>query len=135
MNTFRATDYMGGCNGARIRASPQNKWESNNGLDTAMELLQPVKNKFGDSLSWADLIALSGTTFLEMASGKSIAFTGGRTDADYQNTLPTPEYLQFRLSGGSPNDTIANMEDATFILGLTPREFVALVGGGHSLGT
>ena len=64
-NTFRQTDYMGGCNGARIRLEPQKSWPQNKALDTALDVLLPVKEKFGDSLSWADLIALAGNTALE----------------------------------------------------------------------
>merc|ERR1712130_154512 len=80
--TFRATDYLGGCNGARIRLSPQKDWPVNANLDLALELLQPIKEDFGEGLSWADLIVLAGNTVMEHASGTSIPFCPGRTDGE-----------------------------------------------------
>ena len=80
--TFRATDYLGGCNGARIRFSPQKDWPGNANIDSALELLRPVKYNFGSSLSWADLIVLAGNTALELAGGNQLEFCGGRTDAE-----------------------------------------------------
>jgi catalase (peroxidase I) len=50
-------------------------------MDFALQVLAPVKEKFGPGLSWADLIVLAGTTALEEATGKQIPFCGGRTDA------------------------------------------------------
>eukprot|EP00965_Chrysotila_dentata_P138472 4580380-Pleurochrysis_carterae.AAC.1 len=69
-STFRVTDYLGGANGARIRFSPQADWPENAGLDQAIALLKPVKDKYGDKLSWADLIVLAGTTALKSAGAK-----------------------------------------------------------------
>jgi len=138
-NTFRQTDYMGGCNGARLRLEPQISWPQNAALDKALELLSPIKESFGAGLSWADLIVLAGTTALEDAAAESggidIPFTGGRTDVPpKEESSETPSYLTFRLDGGSTSDTVATVYDAGYILGLTSREFVVLVGGGHSLG-
>jgi catalase (peroxidase I) len=136
-NTFRQTDYMGGCNGARLRLEPQISWPANAALDSALELLQPVKDAFGADLTWADLIALAGTTALEVSSGCdgfAIPFTGGRSDATAGEGLPTPDYLQFQLSGGAATDTVAALQNAQAMLGLSSREMVALMGGGHTLG-
>ena len=91
-STFRSTDYLGGCNGARIRFPPQRDWPVNTALDGALAVLLPVKEQFGDPLSWADLIALAGTVALEDAAAAGagggagsglppMEFCGGRTDA------------------------------------------------------
>jgi catalase-peroxidase len=80
-STFRRSDYLGGCNGARIRFAPEKDSKFNTGMDFALQVLAPVKEKFGPGLSWADLIVLAGTTALEEATGKQIPFCGGRTDA------------------------------------------------------
>ena len=125
-STFRVTDYLGGCNGARIRwrgiiivklhdfnfncltptlcrHSPGRDWAVNTGLDSALALLEPVKQEFGSPLSWADLIVLAGTTALESSMDQvtstsfimdivcviivtmdqvSIPFCGGRVDEE-----------------------------------------------------
>ena len=136
-NTYRQTDYMGGCNGARIRFSPEKDWPANNGLDKALAQLAPVKEKYGDSLTWADLIALAGTTVLEVSgrhASLSIPFQGGRSDAIEGEGLPTPDYLESQLTGGEPDDTVDHMRDFFTVMGLTSHEAVALMGGGHSLG-
>lgn len=103
-------------------------------LNKALELLQPVKDNFGDGLSWADLIVLSATTALEQANPDiSVPFKGGRVDALYDED-PYPEYLENRLSGGGQGDNIDTVKDVMLVWGLTPREIVALIGAGHSLG-
>jgi catalase-peroxidase len=51
-NTYRCTDYLGGCNGARIRFSPGKDWKTNAGLDKTLSMLEPIKNKYGEGLSW-----------------------------------------------------------------------------------
>ena len=58
--TFRSTDYLGGCNGARIRFPPEANWSVNIAMDDALTLLQGVKDQFPTGLSWADLIVLAG---------------------------------------------------------------------------
>lgn len=136
-STFRSTDYMGGCSGARIRFEPEKSWPANAALDSALKLLEGVKNRYGDSLSWADLIVLAGSVSLEDSARShdlSVPFTGGRPDAVEGKGLPTPDYLEGRLSGGAEDDTVAEMRDVMEVMGLTPREWVALIGGGHSLG-
>lgn len=121
-NTFRATDYAGGCNGARIRFSPQKDWPSNKGLDQVLDLLEPIKAKY-DTLSYADLIVLAGTTALEQGASPplSIPFCGGRTDAS--NGEGTEE-----LGPRSYMNVSVAISDNTKVMGLTPRERVALAG-------
>jgi len=79
--SFRATDYLGGCNGARIRFNPQLSWDVNAGLDATLDVLQPIKSKYA-SLTWADLIVYAGHVAIEQASGATLpAFCPGRSDA------------------------------------------------------
>jgi catalase (peroxidase I) len=80
-STFRVTDYLGGCNGARIQFTPQSAWPVNVALDKALLLLKPVKDKYGDSLSYSDLIVLAANVAIENAGGRKMTFCGGRTDA------------------------------------------------------
>ena len=61
-STFRSTDYLGGCNGARIRLSPQKDWPVNFNFENALNFLQPIKTQFESNLSWADLIILANNT-------------------------------------------------------------------------
>jgi len=120
-STYRHTDHLGGCNGARIRFSPQYDWTANIDMDLVLEILQPVKAQFGDNLSWADLIVLAGTTAL--ADGQTLEpfmFCGGRTDA---TNGAGSELLQ--PNGGVDFMAYYNMRDQ---LGLTDTEAVALMG-------
>jgi len=128
-STFRQTDYLGGCNGARIRLSPAKFWPANAALDKALLLLKPIKDQFGSGLSWADLIVLAGSVALEEAGGKQIGFCGGRTDAEDGSGW---QYLEPKVSGAT-NSTVA-LKDFVQGMGLSYREMAALIGGGHSLG-
>lgn len=80
-STFRETDYRGGCNGARIRFSPELDWPSNDGASDTLDTLQIVKDAF-PKVSFSDLIVLAGQTAIEAAGGERLAFCGGRVDAD-----------------------------------------------------
>ncbi|KAI8826211.1 heme peroxidase [Fimicolochytrium jonesii] len=116
-STFRATDFAGGCNGARIRLAPEKDWPENVGINQVLDVLRPVKAKYGVELSWADLIVLAGQTALEKAGSKSLSFVGGRVDAkDGSNPLPRTYY---------PNATIA-AHDTLSLLNLTAAEYTAL---------
>merc|ERR1712013_966581 len=129
-STFRSTDYLGGCNGARIRFSPQKDWPANINVENAIESLRPIKDSHGLSLSWADLIVIAGYTALEKAGGKHFAFCGGRTDAT--DGLGS-EFLSPKIVGNF-SETIVQFKDYISIMGLTQIEFTALIGAGYSVG-
>merc|ERR1711872_160929 len=129
--TFRATDYLGGCNGARIRLSPQKDWPVNSNLDLALEVLQPIKEVFGEGLSWADLIILAGNTVMEHASDTIIPFCPKRTDA--QEDAGASDFLMPKVTGDF-NDTIEDVKEAARLMGLTQAEFAALNAAGYAIG-
>ncbi|PBP28501.1 peroxidase/catalase 2 [Diplocarpon rosae] len=93
-STFRGGDKRGGANGARIRLAPQKDWKVNNPpqLKEVLSALEGVQNNFNGSapgckkVSLADLIVLAGVAALEKASGVSVPFTPGRTDATQEQT-------------------------------------------------
>jgi catalase-peroxidase len=80
-STFRATDHQGGCNGASIRFPPGSTWPINAGLDQTLAKLEPIKEKYGKHLSYADLIVLAGTTAAERMGAPKMDFCPGRVDA------------------------------------------------------
>jgi len=162
--TYRVTDGRGGAAQGTIRFAPLNSWPDNANLDKARRLLWPIKAKYGRSLSWADLMILTGNVALESSGFKTFGFGGGRADV-YEptdiNWGPETEWLaderfgkDGKLKGpvaaslmgliyvnpegpnGKPDPKAsAQRIRATFArMAMNDEETVALIAGGHSLG-
>ena len=140
--TFRGSDKRGGANGARIRLAPQKDWDVNKGAAEVISVLEGIQSSSGANVSLADLIVLGGCAAIEKASGSSVPFTPGRTDATAEQTdvesfdLLEPKFDGFRnyKKTDDPRSTEALLVDRAQLLGLTAPEMTVLVGGLRSLG-
>ena len=162
--TYRTTDGRGGAGGGQQRFAPLNSWPDNANLDKGRRLLWPIKQKYGDKLSWADLFVLVGNVALESMGFKTFGFAGGRPDTWEPEELywgPEGSWLgdsrysgerQLEASLGAvqmgliyvnpegPNgqpDPLGSAKDIreTFArMGMNDAETVALVAGGHTFG-
>jgi catalase-peroxidase len=162
--TYRIADGRGGAGGGQQRFAPLNSWPDNANLDKARRLLWPIKQKYGDKISWADLYVLVGNVALESMGFKTFGFAGGRADTWEPEELywgPEGSWLgDERYSGerqlqgplgavqmgliyvnpegpnGNP-DPVAAARDIreTFArMAMNDQETVALIAGGHTFG-
>ncbi len=140
--TFRGSDNRGGANGARIRLAPQRTWAVNN--PALLNKVLPVYEKIAadTGISVADVIVLAGGVAIESTCGVAVPFAGGRGDARQEDTdVESFGYLELRADAFrnyvekefavSPEEM---MLDKAQLLGLTPVELTALVGGMRALG-
>ncbi|MBD3750712.1 MAG: catalase/peroxidase HPI [Sphingobacteriales bacterium] len=148
--TFRASDYRGGANGARIRLNPQKNWEGNEPkrLEKVVQTLTKIKAEFGKEISIADLIVLGGNAAIEQAAQEGgvnvkVPFSYGRGDATQEMTdvdsfeVLEPIHDGFRnwLKKDYPINPEDLLLDKAQLMGLTAPEMTVLIGGMRSLGT
>ena len=162
--TYRTLDGRGGASGGQLRFDPLNSWPDNTNLDKARRLLWPVKQKYGRSLSWADLMVLTGNVALESMGFETFGFAGGREDdweADEVYWGPEQTWLaDERYSGdrelakplgavqmgliyvnpvgpnGNPDPLLAarDIRETFGRMAMNDEETVALIAGGHTFG-
>jgi catalase-peroxidase len=162
--TYRIRDGRGGAGAGQQRFAPLNSWPDNVNLDKARRLLWPIKQKYGQKISWADLIVLTGNVALESMGFKTFGFGGGRPDVwepeevywgseekwlddkrySGERNLADPLaavqmgliYVNPQGPNGNP-DPIAAAKDIreTFRrMAMNDEETVALIAGGHTFG-
>ena len=162
--TYRVADGRGGAGGGQQRFEPLNSWPDNANLDKARRLLWPIKQEYGQKISWADLMVLTGNVALESMGFKTFGFAGGREDdwepdlvywgpetkmlADerytgdrkLENPLAAVQMGLIYVNPEGPNgnpDPIAAARDIRETFGrmaMNDEETVALIAGGHTFG-
>ena len=162
--TYRTYDGRGGASDGTIRFAPLNSWPDNGNLDKARRLLWPIKQKYGQKISWADLMILSGNVALESMGFKTFGFGGGRADVwEAQEDIywgPESEWLaKKRYDDGKLADPLAAVQMGLIYvnpqgpdgnpdplasakqiretfgrMGMNDEETIALIAGGHTFG-
>ncbi len=117
--TYRILDGRGGASSGNQRLAPVNSWPDNINLDKARRLLWPVKKKYGNKISWADLMILAGNVALESMGFKTYGFAGGRVDI-YEPEIDTYWGPETQWLGNQREDGKGNLEKplAAFHMGL-----------------
>ncbi|MEO1552783.1 MAG: peroxidase family protein, partial [Pseudomonadota bacterium] len=146
-STFRDSDKRGGANGARIALAPQKDWDINvsSGVPAVVAKLKEIQTAFnasGTQVSLADMIVLGGCAAIEKASGASVPFTPGRTDATQDWTdVDSFDVLEPKVDGfrnynksEDPRATEELLVDKSALLTLSAPEMTVLVGGLRVLG-
>ncbi|MDH2199019.1 catalase/peroxidase HPI [Ectopseudomonas oleovorans] len=161
--TYRLVDGRGGAGRGQQRFAPLGAWPDNANLDKARRLLWPVKQKYGQKISWADLFMLAGNVALESSGFRTFGFAAGRADTwepdNDVNWGTEKEWLKHRRSEALKDSPLAATEmgliyvnpegpeasgdplsAAPFIratfgnMAMDDEEIVALIAGGHTLG-
>jgi catalase-peroxidase len=162
--TYRIADGRGGAGAGQQRFAPLNSWPDNANLDKARRLLWPIKQKYGQKISWADLMILAGNVALESMGFKTFGFGGGRADVwepeelywgpegtwlgderysgerELQNPLAAVQmgliYVNPEGPNGKPDPVAAakDIRETFFRMAMNDEETVALIAGGHTFG-
>jgi catalase-peroxidase len=162
--TYRIADGRGGAGAGQQRFAPLNSWPDNANLDKARRLLWPIKQKYGQKISWADLMILAGNVALESMGFKTFGFGGGRADVwepeelywgpegtwlgderysgerQLQNPLAAVQmgliYVNPEGPNGKPDPVAAakDIRETFFRMAMNDEETVALIAGGHTFG-
>jgi len=162
--TYRISDGRGGAGAGQQRFAPLNSWPDNANLDKARRLLWPIKQKYGNKISWADLYVLVGNVALESMGFKTFGFAGGRADTwepeelywgpegtwlgderysgerELSNPLGAVQmgliYVNPEGPNGNPDPlgSARDIRETFFRMAMNDEETVALIAGGHTFG-
>jgi catalase-peroxidase len=160
--TYRLSDGRGGAGRGQQRFAPLNSWPDNVLIDRYRRLLWPIKQKYGQKISWADLLILTGNVALETMGFRTFGFAAGREDTwepdqdinwgsetawlthrpldSFQDPLSATEMGLIYVNPEGPNANGDPLSAAAFIretfkrMAMNDEETVALIGGGHTFG-